>query len=127
LFLQEQIKVIIIYGTQLTVLWGQCPGCWCGGLHHQHTQTLVVCALEQSQSLSDSKSCLSRPVPLCQQWLVVGWVDILLDVISGDDDDLLLFFQKQNLKHDAGGMSEDHDRCLLTLVLFYFAHHMGSV
>jgi hypothetical protein len=27
----------------------------------------------------------------------------------------------------AGGMSEDHDRCLLTLVLVYFAHRMGSV
>ena len=30
-------------------------------------------------------------------------------------------------KHAAGGMSEDHDRCLLTLVLIYFAHRMGSV
>jgi hypothetical protein len=30
-------------------------------------------------------------------------------------------------KRDAGGMSEDHDRCLLMLVLVYFAHRMGSV
>jgi hypothetical protein len=30
-------------------------------------------------------------------------------------------------KRAAGGMSEDHDRCLLTLVLVYFARRMGSV
>jgi hypothetical protein len=40
LFLQEQIKDIIII-TQPTVLWGQCPGCWHGGLYHQCTQILA--------------------------------------------------------------------------------------
>jgi hypothetical protein len=33
------------YGTQRTVPWGRCPGCWCGGLHHQRTQTLAGCRL----------------------------------------------------------------------------------
>jgi hypothetical protein len=23
------------------VPWGRCPGCWCGGLYHQNTQTLA--------------------------------------------------------------------------------------
>ena len=27
-----------------TVPCGLCPGCWCGGLHHQSTQTLAGCA-----------------------------------------------------------------------------------
>jgi hypothetical protein len=45
-----------------------------------------------------STSCISRGSPLRQRWRVVGWVDILLDVISG-------------VERGAGGMSEDHDRC----------------
>jgi hypothetical protein len=32
---------------------------------------------------SDSTSCLSRPALPRRQWRVVGWVDILLDVIGG--------------------------------------------
>ena len=27
--------------AQRTVACGLCPGCWCGGLHHQRTQTLA--------------------------------------------------------------------------------------
>jgi hypothetical protein len=60
------------------------PGCWCGGLHHADFVGLSSGAPPVS---SDLTSCLSRPALPCRQWrvveLLVVWVDILLDVISG--------------------------------------------
>jgi hypothetical protein len=55
-----------------TVPCGLCPWCWCGGLHHQSTQTLAVSARWTPSSSSDSSSCLSRPksripVTFCSQ------------------------------------------------------------
>jgi hypothetical protein len=38
---------------------------------------------------SDSTSCLSRPSLPRRRWRVVGWVDILLDVIGGVESALL--------------------------------------
>ena len=40
---------------------GLCPGCWCGGLHHQSTQTLADSDRWTPSSSSGSSSCLSRP------------------------------------------------------------------
>ena len=44
-----------------TVPCGLCPGCWCGGLHHQSTQTLADSDRWTPSSSSGSSSCLSRP------------------------------------------------------------------
>ncbi len=44
-----------------TVPCGLCPGCWCGGLYHQSTQTLADSDRWTPSSSSGSSSCLSRP------------------------------------------------------------------
>ena len=59
-------------------------------------------------SSSDSTSCLSRPALPRRLWRVVGWVDILLDVICG-------------VESNEGGMSEDNNRCFSTLVFGAFS------
>jgi hypothetical protein len=84
-------------------------------------------------------------------WRVVGWADILLDVIVGVESALregcpgtmtgvsqywvsghfrqvfstLMHYPALTLAPTSGG--NHHDRRLLTLVLVYFAHWMGSV
>ena len=45
--------------AQRTVPCGLCPGCWCGGLHHQRTTSRAP--LVSRPRPSDSSSCLSRP------------------------------------------------------------------
>ncbi len=87
-----------------------------------------------------------------RQWRVGGWADILLDVISGVENAM-----REGCPRTMAGVSQywfsghfrqvfstpmhypaltlvltcgqikHHDRCLLTLVLVYFAHWMGSV
>jgi len=54
-----------------------------------------------------------------RRWLVVGWVDILLHVISGVM--MMIFYCSFRNKiypgkRGTGGMSEDHDRCFSMLV-----------
>jgi hypothetical protein len=105
-------------------------------------------------SSSDSTSCLSRPALPRRRWRVVGWVDILLDVIGGVESALRegcprtttgvsqrwfsghfrqVFFNTIALPRiiagaDVWGESSIMTaRCLSTLVLIYFAHRMGSV
>jgi hypothetical protein len=56
-------------------------------------------------------SRLSRPSLPCRQWRVVGWVNILV----GRD--------RWGGKRDAGGMSQDNDRCLST----WFSGHFRQV
>ena len=84
------------------------------------------------------------PSSLRRRWRVVGWGDILLDVISGVEKaaggmsgDVLWAFltgvfntialPRINIGDDVWGESSITDRCLLMLVLVYFAHQMGSV
>ena len=53
-----------------TVPWGQCPGCSCGGLDHQHTDIFAGYAREKPSLLSVSMLCLSSPA-LCNN--CGGW------------------------------------------------------
>jgi hypothetical protein len=52
-----------------------------GGAHA--ARSVEACVRGPPSSTSASMSCLSRPVLPNQQWRVVSWVGILLDVISG--------------------------------------------
>ena len=56
-----------------------------------------------------SRRASPSPALRADSGVFVGWADILLDVISGVED------------RDAGGMSEDHDRCFSILVLGTFS------
>jgi hypothetical protein len=56
--------------------------CWCWA-EAQATRSMAACARGPPSSTSASTSCLSRPVLPRLLWRVVGWVGILLDVISG--------------------------------------------
>jgi len=60
-----------------TMFW-----CWCGAAAHA-ARSLAACARGPPSSTSSSTSCLFRPVLRRRPWRVVGWVDILLDVIGG--------------------------------------------
>ena len=70
--------------AQRTVPCGLCPGCWCGGLHHQRTQSVWLRSLASRPRRRPTRRRAS-PAPLSAQtvagWSV--WADILLDVIGG--------------------------------------------
>ncbi len=65
-----------------TVPCGLCPGCWCGGLHHQRSTSRAPLVSRPRRRPTRRRA---SPAPLSAQtvagWLV--WADILLDVIGG--------------------------------------------
>ena len=57
-------------------------GSWCEASAHA-ARSVAACARGPPSSTSASTSCLIRPVLPRRLWRVVGWVEILLDMIGG--------------------------------------------